>query len=638
MHPPSIAPAGPTPVSQPDRCTLRTTLHASQEAACEARFFVRQALAEQIAAVTTGSGNTTEVLNEISWDAELLVSELATNAIMHAGTDIDVICSTEERRPSSPRAQGRSDHSAPADDQHEPVAVIIEVVDRHPARGLRAQEDLSGGRGLGLRIVGALAASWGVTYDHHQKSVWFRLESAGRDQRGTRNATPSPLHTSPDPGTREPVSMAGPEGDTAEWPDRVGPTYLAEASELLAGQLDEDLVAALAGQLLVPRLADWCGVWRALEGRRMWLSQVWHAEEWRIDALRDELAREAPTALISTASIPWPWPETAGVRGSALAFPLVASGACQGILLLGGAGQLHMTDRLENVVRDLARRIAQALVTARRYTRQTTISRALQRGQLPEFLAGVPGVETAIVYEPHGEGQTVGGDFYDLFPMGEGRWGFLLGDVQGKDPEATSVTGLARYLVRALAREGRGVESVLGRLNAAMVEESAEAVAHGGERARPRFFSLLYGELQLGRDDEGPRFTIASAGHPLPLRLQNDGSVMVAAEPQMLLGIDGDAEFDASSFNLAPGETLLCVTDGVTERRSGHRQLDDDDGLAVLLGECSGLGANMVAARIRRSAHDFSPDPVEDDLSILVLHTLAAMNARTDAKEHRPVR
>ena len=214
------------------------------------------------------------------------------------------------------------------------------------------------------------------------------------------------------------------------------------------------------------------------------------------------------------------------------------------MLLLGRAGPPQMTDAVVRMVEDVARRVAQAVVTARQYTRQTTISRALQRRQLPASLASIPGVETAIVYEPHGEGQTVGGDFYDLFPMGDGRWCFLLGDVQGKDPEAMSVTGLARHLVRLLAREGHGVESVLGRLNAAMAEESAEAArASGGESAQPRFLSLLYGELEPDPRRGGARCTVASAGHPLPLRLSTDGTVAPACEPQMLLGIDEGAEF-----------------------------------------------------------------------------------------------
>ncbi|XES00865.1 PP2C family protein-serine/threonine phosphatase [Streptomyces sp. S1D4-11] len=281
-----------------------------------------------------------------------------------------------------------------------------------------------------------------------------------------------------------------------------------------------------------------------------------------------------------------------------------------------------MADGVVRLAEDVARRVAQAVVTARRYTRQTTISRALQRRQLPASLASIPGVDTAIVYEPHGQGQTVGGDFYDLFPMGDGRWGFLLGDVCGHDPEAMSVTGLARHLVRLLAREGHGVASVLGKLNAAMAEESAEAVALSGEQARPRFLSLLYGELESDPVAGGAHCTLASAGHPLPLRLSVDGSVAPVADPQMLLGIGEDIQFHANSFDLVPGETLLCVTDGVTERRSGNRQLDDDDGLSELLRGCVGLGAKAVAERVRQVAHDFDTGPVDDDLAVLVLEAL----------------
>ncbi len=87
----------------------------------------------------------------------------------------------------------------------------------------------------------------------------------------------------------------------------------------------------------------------------------------------------------------------------------------------------------------------------------------------------------------------------------------------------------------------------------------------------------------------------------------------------MLLGIDEGAEFQASPFTLAPGETLVCVTDGVTERRCGNWQLDDNDGLAEVLREGTGMGAKALAEHVRRAAHDFGVGPVEDDLSVLVL-------------------
>ncbi|MGP3923463.1 SpoIIE family protein phosphatase [Streptomyces sp. 8N616] len=598
----------------------RTRLPADRLAASAARTFVRSALIERAAPWDSSSDAITDRLVD---DAVLLVDELVTNAVIHAGTEIEVVCRLEagHRPVASPLLVGEPAGEAPLAEEG-PVGVVVEVVDHHPSSPVsRGPDARHGRRGLGLQVVGALAESWGVTYRPTAKTVWFRLvagdgereaggPAGGEDRRDARFATaPAPAEA---PVRRD---------RTGRRVDRIGPSFLAEASELLAGQLDQDMVAALAGQLLVPRLADWCGVWLSSDGGRMRLSRIWHMDERLIDALRPLLEKNPPPASLRTTGFPWPWPGGGGV-GSALAFPLVAGGACQGVMLLGRAGREEMTDTVMRKVEDVARLVGQAVVTARQYTQQTTISRALQRRQLPPSLASVPGVESAIVYEPYSEHQTVGGDFYDLFPMGGRRWGFMLGDVQGKDPEAMSVTGLARHLVRLLAREGHGVESVLHRLNIAMAEESAEAVAYGGEHVNPRFLSLLYGELEPDLVAGGARCTLASAGHPLPLRLFADGSVEPAADPQMLLGIDRSTRFTANSFDLALGETLLCVTDGVTERRNGNRQLDDDDGLSEVLRGCAGMSAMAVAERVRQVTHDFGPEPLEDDLAVLVLHAV----------------
>lgn len=597
------------PMAAPARDSVaRTSLPANQLAPAGARRFVRNVLAEAAPA-----GRSERFVD----DAVLLTSELVTNAVMYAGTDIEVVCYLETGQGAPPPEPGEA----------RPVCAVVEVADSHPSSVVRAPVDVHRRTtGFGLQLVSAMAESWGVTYRRTEKAVWFRIR-AGDDASGRVPPAGEPRR---DPrGT--PVPAPPQRHDRAgAWEERGGPSFLAETSELLSGQLDEDMVAALVGQLLVPRLADWCAVWLSSEGGGVRLTHVWHADERRIDALRHELAQDPPSARFRTVVSPWPWPESAdpsgggdGAGGSALSFPLITGGVCLGVLLLGRAGQMQMTDAVARTVDHVARSAAQTVVTARQYTQQATISRALQRGQLPSALASIPGVETAIVYEPHGEGQTVGGDFYDLFPVGGGRWGFLLGDVQGKDPEAMSVTGLARHRVRLLARDGHGVASVLGRLNAVMAEESAEVVSLGGEQARPRFLSLLYGELEVGPASSGAHCTVASAGHPLPLLLSVDGSVEPAAEPQILLGIDEGADFSAASFRLEPGATLLCVTDGVTERRCGNWQFDDEDGLSDVLRECAGLGARAVAEHVRRSVHAFATTPVEDDLSVLVLHALA---------------
>ncbi|MFM9371186.1 SpoIIE family protein phosphatase [Streptomyces sp. Da 82-17] len=585
-------------------------LPADELAPSAARRFLRAALSDLAAPALPRVA--AAVRERLVGNAVLLVSELTTAAVVRGGFEVDVGCRLETG-------------FDPANNGRQWAAVVVEVLDRHlSGTDLGGPELRSKLRGHGLQLLSALAESWGVTCRQAEETVWFRLDTL-LDGPPEPDAPPAPA-----PATAAKPPHPDHQGQ-ADGYDQAGASFIAEVSELLAGQLDEDMVTALTGQLLVPRLADWCAVWLTTTNRRMRLSRVWHRDEQQIRTLRRALEQERPPpSTLSTTALTWPWPEGADTTergGSALMFPLVANARCHGALLIGRAGRPRMTDAVVRLTQDVARRVAQAVVTARHYTRQADISHSLQRRQLPTSLASIPGVDTAIVYEPCGEGQTVGGDFYDLFPMGERRWCFLLGDVCGHDLEAMSVTGLARHLVRLLAREGHGVEALLDRLNLAMAEEGAEAQAVGGEQAGSRFLSLLYGELEPDPASGGARVTVASAGHPLPLLLSADGTVTQAAEPQMLLGIDDKAEFRANSFHLAPGETLLCVTDGVTERRRGNRQLDDDDGLAELLRGCVGLGAKAVAERVRQAAHEFSPEPIDDDLAVLVLEARPVLAA-----------
>ncbi|MFG2884149.1 SpoIIE family protein phosphatase [Streptomyces sp. NPDC048297] len=599
---------------------------ADELAPSVARRFLRAALVERTGRRFPGVPAIGESLLD---DAVLLVSELVTEVAAQASFEVEVVCRLNTARGSPADAARRGTGRA---------GVLVEVVDPSPSGTVRDDKGAhSDVRGYSRRLMDALAQSWGVTHEHAGKTVWFCLDCATKSPLGTgrQDLTEAALRELPGPGAPASGWRLDSRAHDVEWAEREAQSFLAEAGELLSGQLDEDMVAALAGQLLVPRLADWCGVWLTTGSGEMRLSHVWHRDERRIRPLRLALEKDRPTARLDTAGTPWPWPSHQGAEqgGSAFAFPLVAGGQCHGVLLTGQARLPRMTGAVVRLVEDVARRVAQAVVTARHYTRQASISRTLQRGQLPTSLATIPGVDTAIVYEPCGEGQTVGGDFYDLFPMGDHRWCFLLGDVCGHDLEAMSATGLARHLVRLLAREGHGVESLLNRLNLAMAEEAAEAMTFSGEQEGSRFLSLLYGELEPDGVGGGARCTIASAGHPLPLRLSPDGSVATAAEPQMLLGIDKLEEFHSSTFTLAPGETLLCVTDGVTERRCGTRQLDDDDGLATVLRGCVGLGAKAVAERVRQAAHAFGTEPIHDDLAVMVLEAIPVPSRRPALKE-----
>ncbi|TMR10398.1 GAF domain-containing protein [Nonomuraea turkmeniaca] len=385
-------------------------------------------------------------------------------------------------------------------------------------------------------------------------------------------------------------------------------SFLAEAGELLAGVHDEELIAALTAQLVVPKIATWAAIYLTDLAGMTRLAHVWHSEERHNADLRTLLPAIPRTALNE---VSWPvGPETV------LSFPLLTQGRSHGALVIGRA-EPTLPLELADLLADLCRLVALNLHTAMLYARQATTSRVLQRSLLPMRVAPMPGLESAVVYEPAEEGADVGGDFYDLFTVAD-HWCFALGDVCGSGPEAAAVTGLARHAVRLLAKEHYTVADILDRLNQALLEEGEDG----------RFLSLLCGEL-TPLPQGGAVCTVASAGHPPPLLLRAGGTVEAVATPQLLLGIEPDARFYVETFELAPDEVLLCVTDGVTERRDGDRLLDDGDGLAALLSGCRGLSAHAVAERVRHAVEMFAAEPSQDDVALLVIKAAPLRQVRT---------
>jgi serine phosphatase RsbU (regulator of sigma subunit) len=295
-----------------------------------------------------------------------------------------------------------------------------------------------------------------------------------------------------------------------------------------------------------------------------------------------------------------------------ISVPLVAHGQTLGRMTLGKDAGEDFTREDVDVVDDLARRVSSAMENARLYAGQTSMSEALQRSLLPakEKEPAIPGVDHAVFYRPADERTVVGGDFYDLFAT-DGRWCFAIGDVCGTGPEAAAVTGLARHTLRALAREGFSPEHIMRRLNLAILEENTST----------RFLTMLYGEMTPMGPGGGMRIRLVSAGHPLPLKLNQKGEVVPLATSQPLLGAFEDVDFFTETIEVASGDVLLAVTDGVTERRNGDAMLGDD-GLTKVFSHCSGLTAQAVIVRLDRDLEEFAPGGHTDDTAMLVLRFL----------------
>jgi GAF domain-containing protein/stage II sporulation SpoE-like protein len=163
------------------------------------------------------------------------------------------------------------------------------------------------------------------------------------------------------------------------------------------------------------------------------------------DAEVEALARDPQHALLLRAL---------GLRTS-LVVPLHARGRTLGALtLVLGDATRRFSDGDVTLARALAARAALHIDNARLYSERSHIARTLQRSLLPARPPAVPGLDVAARYRAAGDENEVGGDFYNLFPLGGARWQAMIGDVAGKGPEAAAVTSLACHTLRAAAMQG----------------------------------------------------------------------------------------------------------------------------------------------------------------------------------------
>ena len=191
------------------------------------------------------------------------------------------------------------------------------------------------------------------------------------------------------------------------------------------------------------------------------------------------------------------------------------------------------------MVAGIAAQSAIAIENARLYQERTRTAQTLQRALLPPHLPQIAGLELAAGYRAAGEGNEVGGDFYDVFQQGDGSWVLVVGDVCGKGPQAAAVTALARYTLRAHAVAGLRPSYMLARLNDALLRQRA-----------PGFVTVALARLDL--HERGATVELATAGHPLPI-VARDGTAGPVGDVGTPLGIIEQPDLPEVSLELVPG-------------------------------------------------------------------------------------
>ncbi|MEU3464302.1 SpoIIE family protein phosphatase [Streptomyces sp. NPDC006733] len=233
----------------------------------------------------------------------------------------------------------------------------------------------------------------------------------------------------------------------------------------------------------------------------------------------------------------------------------------------------------------------------------------LQQSLLPAALPAVPGLEASSHYHTASP-VLLGGDFYDLFPLGVDRWAFFLGDVCGKGPQAAALTSLTRYTLRAAALHDPDPVTVLTTLNTVLHERYSSGDT--------RYCTAIFGTLQLGGAQVGVH--LASGGHPSALVQRADGTAAYLPTPGgMLIGVLPHARFIPTRTQLLPGDTLLLYTDGLTEARTGpRRELYGEDALSAFVASQPPAGPQALITSLTGLLAGFG-EGLDDDTALLAL-------------------
>ena len=251
------------------------------------------------------------------------------------------------------------------------------------------------------------------------------------------------------------------------------------------------------------------------------------------------------------------------------------------------------------------------LVAARRRAEESEarvreLARTLQNSLLPPALPHVEGLDLGAVYRPAGQGDEVGGDFYDVFSTATGDWAVVIGDVVGKGAAAATLASLVRYTVRAVAMHARRPRAVLMAVNDALLQQRAERVC-----------TVAYVRIQLGPGDTA-RVTICLGGHPRPLAVRRRGEPLPVGRFGSVLGAIRCPRLEETAITLEPGDGLLLYTDGVVEGRHDG-QFFGEQRLADLAGALRDRSATAVAEEVAAAAVDHQGGVPADDIAVVVV-------------------
>jgi serine phosphatase RsbU (regulator of sigma subunit) len=231
------------------------------------------------------------------------------------------------------------------------------------------------------------------------------------------------------------------------------------------------------------------------------------------------------------------------------------------------------------------------------------IAREIQKAMLPPGRFRAPGADVAGFSRP---ANTVGGDFYEILPLGDGQLVTAVGDVAGKGSPASLLMALLLAMMRTLTDERLDASELISRLNVQVCRQSPGN----------RFITLFYSVLDLTTGE----LTYVNAGHTPPLLFRANGAVERLQDGGVALGMFDRSRFQAGRVMLQADDLLAIYSDGITEAENPNGVPFDEQGLeTVLAAERRNNVAATCAAVVRAVERHRADTRLADDLTLLLL-------------------
>jgi sigma-B regulation protein RsbU (phosphoserine phosphatase) len=248
-------------------------------------------------------------------------------------------------------------------------------------------------------------------------------------------------------------------------------------------------------------------------------------------------------------------------------------------------------------------RLHQEILANKKLQEQLNVARMIQSSFLPRRNPDVKGFDIAGRNIPSLE---VGGDYYDFIEIVDNQIGIAIADVSGKGMPASLIMAAFRASLIAEIRNNYAIRTILQKVNR-LLNESID----GGN-----FVTAVYGVL----DTKNRIFTFSNAGHNPPILIRTDGSYEELTEGGLALGIIDNRTYEERPVYIAPGDLIVCFTDGVTEATNSRGELFGEQLLMSILVENRDKSAEELVQLVVDSVNEFVSEEFEpDDLTLIVV-------------------